>query len=71
MRENQEDWISHLNIIIEEIVGLVSIYKNSAAGLVLLSKLEGLTSKECEDFMIYRKIVFKCISLLIKVLNYE
>ena len=59
MRENNEDWISHLIIIIEEISGLVEIYKNKVEGLILLSKLEGLTSKECDDFMVYRKTVFR------------
>lgn len=71
MRENDEDWESHLNIIIEEIAGLVEIYKQNSNGLVLLSKLEGLTSKQCNDFMIYRKTVFRCIDLLSQVLKNE
>jgi hypothetical protein len=64
MRENNEDWKMHLAIIIEELTGLVKIYNNKAEGLILLSKLEGLTSIECEDFMIYRKTVFRCIDLV-------
>lgn len=64
MRENDEDWSGHLTVLIEEISGLVEIYKDKVEGLVLLSKLEGLTSDVCEDFMIYRKTVFRCIDLL-------
>ena len=64
MRENQEDWITHLDILIEEISGLVEIYKDKVEGLILLAKLEGLTSEVCNDFMIYRKTVFRCIDLL-------
>jgi hypothetical protein len=64
MRENKEDWQNHLNVMIEEISGLVEIYKDNVNGLVLLSKLEGLTSEVCDDFMIYRKTVFRCIDLL-------
>ena len=64
MKENDEDWQLHLNVLIEEISGLVEIYKDKAEGLILLSKLEGLTSEVCEDFMIYRKTVFRCIDLL-------
>lgn len=69
MRENEEDWINHLNIMIEEISGLVEIYKNKTEGLILLSKLEGLTSNVCDDFMIYRKTVFRCIDLLAQVIK--
>jgi hypothetical protein len=64
MRENNEDWQNHLNVMIEEISGLVEIYKDNVNGIVLLSKLEGLTSDICDDFMIYRKTVFRCIDLL-------
>lgn len=72
MRENGEDWVTHLNIVIEEINGLVKIFKDKPEGLILLSKLEGLSSKICEDdFMIYRKTVFRCIDLLIQVVRDE
>ena len=69
MRENGEDWISYLFILIEEISGLVAIYCDKTEGLILLSKLEGLTSDVCEDFMVYRKTVFRCIELLGQVLR--
>lgn len=70
MKENDEDWINHLNTMIEEISGLVRIYKDKVEGLILLSKLEGLTSSVCkEDFMIYRKTVFRCIDLLAQVIK--
>jgi hypothetical protein len=64
MKENDEDWLNHLNILIQEISGLVEIYKDKPEGLILLSKLEGLTSSVCDDFMLYRKTVFRCIDLL-------
>lgn len=72
MRENGEDWATHLNIVIEEVSGLVKVFKDKPEGLILLSKLEGLTSNVCEnDFMIYRKTVFRCIDLLIQVVRDE
>lgn len=71
MRENEEDWETHLKTILEEITGLVRIYNNKVEGLILLSKLEGLTSPTCEDFMIYRKTVFRCIDLLTQVIKDE
>lgn len=71
MRENNEDWQSHLNVVIEEVSGLVKIYKDKTVGLILLSKLEGLTSDVCGDFMVYRKTVFRCMDLLSKVIEDE
>lgn len=68
MREHEEDWNSHLAVLIEEISGLVEIYRDNVNGLILLSKLEGLTSDVCADFMLYRKTVFRCIDLLAMVL---
>lgn len=69
MRENNEDWQTHLNTMIEELTGLIRIYKDKVEGLILLSKLEGLTSEVCEDFMLYRKTVFKCIDLLSRMIE--
>lgn len=69
MKENQEDWETHLKGVIEEICGLSEIYNDNLDYLVLLSKLEGLNSKVCEDFMLYRKTVFKSIDLLGKVVG--
>ncbi len=71
MRENNEDWVSHLLIVIEEISGLVEIYRDKPEGLILLSKLEGLSSEVCNDFMIYRKTIFRCIDLLAQVIKDE
>ena len=69
MRENGEDWETHLTTMLEEISGFVHIYKDKVEGLILLSKLEGLTSDACNDFMIYRKTVFRCIDLLTQVVR--
>ena len=71
MRENDEDWEMHLASIIEELTGLVKIYNNKVEGLILLSKLEGLINSNCDDFMIYRKTIFKCIDLLSQVMECE
>lgn len=68
MREKQEDWQAHLIVVIEEIAGLSNIYNNQLDFIVLLSKLEGLTSEVCNDFMIYRKTIFRCIELLTRLM---
>lgn len=69
MREHEEDWQTHLDTVKEELAGLVKINKDRVEGLILLSKLEGLTSDCCNDFMLYRRTVFKCIDLLSEIMN--
>ena len=71
MRENNEDWRNHLKILMEEISGLAKLYRDKNPSIVLVSKLEGLNSEVCEDFMIYRKTVFRCMDLLSKVMSNE
>lgn len=66
MKENDEDWVSHLNNVISEISGLYDILSLDA--LILLSKLEGLKYNNL-NFSAYRRIVFRCISILNKVLS--
>lgn len=69
MRENNEDWGSQLIILIEELSGLAELYRDKPEGLILISKLEGLSSEVCDDFMVYRKTIFRCIELLNQVLK--
>ena len=70
MKENGENWISHLDTLIEEIWGLGEIFSEELDFLILVSKLEGLKSEICEnDFMLYRKSVFRCIDLLTRVMD--
>lgn len=73
MREHEEDWKSHLITVTEEIAGLGKVLRvvEDPNFLILLAKLEGLDEQSCEDFMIYRKTVFRCIDLLVKVLDNE
>ena len=68
MRENNENWKSQLDTVIIEITGLKNIFELSDKALILLSKLEGLKEVELE-FLIYRKTVFECITLLREVFN--
>ena len=69
MKEHGEDWGSQLLVLTEEIAGLADLYRDKPEGLILLSKLEGLSSDVCDDFMLYRKTVFRCIELLTRILK--
>ena len=64
MRENEEDWSTHLETLIIELAGLNALSSNTDEKfLILLSKLKGL-GIEKTSFQLYRKTVFECISLL-------
>ncbi len=71
MRENSEDWQSHLMILTEEIAGLADLYRDNPTGLALVTKLKGLSDEVCNDFVLYRKTVFRCIELMNQVLKDE
>ena len=64
MRENQENWLNHLDSLIIELAGLNELSSNTDEKfLILLSKLKGLKIEDT-TFQVYRKTVFECISLL-------
>lgn len=67
MREKEEDWEKQLSSVLIELHGLSDMFDDQLKLLVLLSKLEGLTSTE--DFMTYRLTVFGAISLLTEITN--
>lgn len=68
MRENNENWQSHLKSLIVEISGLGEIFTQEQKFILLLSKLEGISICDTE-FMLYRKIVFETISLLREIVK--
>ena len=68
MRENEENWQSHIQTVIVELVGLNEIFNFDERFLILLSKLEGIRVGET-DFFIYRKTIFESISLLREIYN--
>ena len=64
MRENQENWLGQLSLVINELLGIKRIYMVADERfLILLTKLQGLQESDI-DFNFYRNTVFKCISLL-------
>lgn len=67
MREKEEDWEKQLSSVLIELHGLSDMFDDQLKLLILLSKLEGLTSTE--DFMTYRLTVFGAISLLTEIVN--
>ena len=70
-REEGLDWQKPLQTIIEELSGMSRILIDQQTTLFsLLCKLEGLfILVQEEDFSLYRRIIFECLSLLNKILN--
>lgn len=68
MRENGEDWESHLDTVLVELAGLHEILNFDERFLILLSKLEGVKIGNVK-FFTYRKTIFECISLLREIYN--
>jgi hypothetical protein len=68
MRENGEDWKTHLDGLIIEIAGLSEICTLDL--LIVLSKLKGLQAEET-NFHTYRKTIFKTINLMSEVLKHD
>lgn len=68
-REEGTDWNWLLSTIIEEIMGMKEIFVNHQDKLLsILCKLEGMRSlNEEEDFALYRRTVFECLSLMNEV----
>lgn len=67
MWENGEDWESHLDSVITEIMGLIKLF--SLNDVILISKLYGLKENKNISFITYRRTVFKSIELLGRVLG--
>lgn len=65
-REENVDWQTPLNTIIEELSGMDKLLNNYHEILFpLLCKLEGLyTLTEEKDFFSYRRTIFECLNLL-------
>ena len=67
MRENEEDWHKQLDIVLRDLYGLNSMFKNQLDFLILISQLEGLHS--VLNFDIYRTTIFSSISILTELVN--
>lgn len=70
-REEGIDWKTPLDTIIEEFSGMYNLIEDFQETLfILLCKLEGLkTLTKEEDFPVYRRTIFECLSLIQELVN--
>ena len=68
-REESLDWQAPLTTIIEELIRMNDLIEDENF-FSLICKLQGLLHLTAEDdFFLYRRIIFECLSLLNKILN--
>ena len=64
-REEGGDWQTPLQNLILEITGMKALWIDQVELFSLLCKMEALTSlTEEDDFFVFRKLIFECLSLL-------
>ena len=71
-REEGLDWATPLDTIIEELAGMARLFLGKYHNIFfpLICKLEGLFElTELNDFMLFRRIIFECLSLLSELIK--
>lgn len=64
-REEGGEWESTLRNLIVEVVGMNNLFNDQVNLFPVLCKMEGLlTLTKEEDFLLFRKGIFECLSLL-------
>ena len=67
-REEGEDWVTPLQNLILEIIGMKALWIDQTRLFSLLCRLEALLSlTEEEDFLAFRKLIFECLRTLNEV----
>ena len=70
MKEENQEWKEHLDVLIQELSGLVELFNTDLDFMILISKLEGLQSPVCEEkFSVYKKTVFRCVALVSRIFD--
>lgn len=73
LRQEGQDWQKPLQTIIQELAGLQRLLfdQQQESFLILLCKLEGMNILvQPEQFSLYRRTIFECLSLLSEIRNY-
>ena len=64
-REEDNEWIIPLQNLIVEVAGMKNLLNDETILFTLLCKLESLLTLTGEDdFYLFRKVIFECLSLL-------
>lgn len=66
LREEEQEWKKPLETITVELLGMAKIFESQSEILTLACKVQGLTDDSL-SFMLYRRSIFECCSLVNKI----
>lgn len=70
MREEGKNWVKPLETLINETLGLSTLFPQEPTVLTVSSKLQGLLDQDKDSsFAFYRRTIFECCNLLSKIVN--
>ncbi len=72
LREEGQDWKKPLQTVLQELAGMQRLFlgQQEQSFFILLSKLEGMNILvDDEQFSLYRRTIFECLSLLNQIGN--
>lgn len=68
LREENENWQAPLQNLLVEMKGAERLLNDQVTFFELISKMEGLlTLTKEDDFLLFRKNIFECLGLLVKI----
>lgn len=67
LREEEQDWRKPIETLSVELLGMHRLFPEQTQLFSLVCKLQGILADEDMDFMLYRRTIFECCSLVNKV----
>ena len=69
LREEDKEWKKPLETLSIELLGMHSLFPEQLQLFSLVCKIQGILADEQIDFMLYRRTIFECCSLVNKIKN--
>lgn len=67
LREEDAEWKKPLETLSVELLGMHALFPEQLQLFSLVCKIQGILSDEQMDFMLYRRTIFECCSLVNKI----
>lgn len=67
LREEEKEWRKPIETLSIELLGMHQLFPEQLQLFSLVCKLQGILADEDMDFMLYRRTIFECCSLVNKI----
>lgn len=67
LREEDKEWKKPLETLCVELLGMHALFPEQLQLFSLVCKIQGILSDEEMNFMLYRRTIFECCSLVNKI----